>query len=164
MNLDPLAAYRFVVTLDPTDTYLSPAQALTVPLMVLAGFQEVSGLSGELEVMTHAEGGQNDFVHQLPVRHSWSRISLKRGVTFDMSLWLWYQSGLNQSLGARRDGVITLLSAAGIPAMAWMFRGGLAVKWEGPALNANQSAVAVEGLEIAHHGILQVPLVPPEIG
>ena len=161
MILDPLGAYRFMVSLAPADTHISASQAVLAPAMGLAGFSEVGGLSGELEVTTHPEGGLNDFVHQLPVRHSWSRISLKRGITYDMSLWLWYQAGLYQSLGARRDGVITLMTPDGIPAMAWLFEAGLAVKWEGPQLNSNQSSIAIEGIEIAHHGIIQIPLVPP---
>ena len=154
----PPPAYRFVVTLDLPDVYLPPQQAVLVPVMVAAGFQEASGLGAQLELTPYPEGGVNDYVHQLPVRHSWSNISLKRGITRDINLWLWYQAGLSQSLGARRDGAVTLLSPDGAPAMAWLFRGGLAVKWDGPALSASQSNVAIEGIEIAHEGIFQVPL------
>jgi phage tail-like protein len=149
---------RFIVTLDVADTHLPSAQIAAVPPMPMAGFQEVSGLSAQLEVLSHAEGGENDHVHQLPVRHSWGRISLKRGITNDIRLWLWYQAGLFQSLGARRDGAVTLLAEDGTPAMAWLFRGGLAAKWEGPVLNAGQSAISIEAMEIAHEGLFQVPL------
>ena len=107
-------------------------------------------------MLPYAEGGVNDFVHQLPVRHSWNKISLRRGLVRGIGLWSWYQSGLHQSLGARRDGAILLLMPNGDPALAWTFRAGLAVKWNGPELNATQNAVAIEGLEIAHHGIEQV--------
>jgi phage tail-like protein len=54
-----------------------------------------------------------------------------------------------------------LMTPAGDPAMAWTFRGGIAAKWIGPELNAMQNAVAIEGLEIAHHGIEQVSLSAP---
>ncbi|HJZ79626.1 MAG TPA: phage tail protein, partial [Pyrinomonadaceae bacterium] len=60
------------------------------------------------------------------------------------------------SLGARRDGSIILLTPGGKQAMAWNFHGGIAVKWTGPELSAMQNIVAIEGLEIAHHGIEQV--------
>ncbi len=126
---DPFTGYRFLVSLDVADTYIPPQQAVLVPPMIAAGFREVTGLGGQLEIMSYAEGGANDHVHQLPIRHSWGRITLKRGITSDMSIWLWYQAGQSQSLGARRDGVITMLSIDGLPAMAWMFRGGLAAKW-----------------------------------
>jgi phage tail-like protein len=158
----PLPAYRFIVTLDPADAYLPPAQAALLRLLAGGAFQEVKGLGADLEVTTYAEGGVNDFVHQLPVRHSWSKLSLRRGLVRDPGLWSWYLAGLTQSLGARRDGAILLLTPAGNPAMAWTFRGGIAAKWIGPELNAMQNAVAIEGLEIAHHGIEQVPLSPPD--
>jgi phage tail-like protein len=158
----PLAAYRFIVTLDPADAYLPPVQAVLLTLFPGGAFQEVKGLGADLEVMPYAEGGVNDFVHQLPVRHSWNRLSLRRGLVRDPGLWSWYVAGLSQSLGARRDGAILLLTPAGTPALAWIFRGGIAAKWLGPEFHAMQNAVALEGLEIAHHGIEQVPLSPPD--
>lgn len=164
MGESPLGGFRFIVTLDPTDAYLPPAQALLVPLVAAGGFQECRGLGSDLEVLTYAEGGRNDYVHQLPVRHSWGRISLRRGLVRDQALWGWYQAGLNRSLGARRDGAIIALDEGGLPAMAWTFRGGLAAKWSGPEFAALNAAVALEGLEIAHHGIEQIVLKPAPPG
>ncbi len=158
---NPLSGFRFLVSLDLADAYLPPAQAPLVPLVAAGGFSECRGLSGELEVMPYAEGGCNDYVHQLPVRHSWGRISLKRGLVRDQALWSWYQAGLRQSLGARRDGAVIALNEAGLPAMIWIFRGGLAAKWSGPEFSALSSTVAMEGLDIAHHGVEQVVLLPP---
>ncbi|MCP3143396.1 phage tail protein [Pyxidicoccus xibeiensis] len=157
----PLGGFRFIVSLDPSDAHLPPAQALLVPLVAAGGFQECRGLSADLEVLAHPEGGLNDYVHQLPVRHTWGRISLKRGLVRDQAMWGWYQAGLRRSLGARRDGAVIALNEAGLPAMAWTFRGGLAVKWSGPEFAALNAAVAVEGLEIAHQGIEQIVLLPP---
>jgi phage tail-like protein len=161
--LDPLPGYRFLVTLDPADAYLPPAQAALVALVALGQFQEVRGLGGELEVTSYAEGGVNDHVHQLPVRHTWGRVSLRRGLIAGPGLWFWYMAGLSGSLGARRDGAIILLTSAGLPAVGWVFRAGLAARWSGPELTAMDSTVAVEGLEIAHEGLTQVPpiIAPP---
>jgi len=153
---EPLAKFRFIVTLDPGDAYLPPAQALLLPLVASGAFQEVTGLGAQLEVVNYAEGGRNDSVHQLPLRHSWNRITLKRGVVRDRVLWTWYQTGLADSLGARRDGAVIVLDAAGAPAMAWAFHGGLAAKWSGPDLHGEQNAVAIESLEIAHEGLTNV--------
>ena len=126
-----------------------------IPLLASGGFQEVSGLGAELEVTAYPEGGMNDFVHQLPVRHSWGRIVLKRGLLVDTALWRWYQAGLSQSLGARRDGTVILMTPLGLPAVAWNFRSGLAAKWTGPTFDAMRDAVAIESLEIAHEGLDQ---------
>lgn len=160
---DALPGYRFIVTLDPADAYLPPLQAALVFLVAAGQFQEVKGLGASLEVLSYAEGGKNDFVHQLPVRHSWDRITLSRGMVRDPGLYFWYKAGLTQSLGARRDGCIMLLTPSGIPAIAWAFQGGIAAKWSGPELNALNNAVAVESIEIAHHGITQIPLTPPGV-
>lgn len=157
----PLLNFRFIVTLDPGDAYLPPMQAALLALFPGGAFSEVKGLGADLEVMPYPEGGNNDFVHQLPVRHSWSRISLSRGVVREPGLWYWYMAGLTQSLGARRDGAIMLLTPSGTPAMAWTFKAGIAAKWTGPELSGTGNAVAVESLEIAHHGITVVPLSPP---
>jgi phage tail-like protein len=156
MTLDPLPKFRFIVTLDPGDAYLPAAQALLLPLVASAGFQEVTGLGSQLEVTSYAEGGRNDTTHQLPVRHKWNAITLKRGLVRDPGLWSWYQAGLADSLGARRDGAVILLGPDGVPAAAWAFHGGLAAKWTGPDLHAEQNAVAVEALEIAHEGLTKV--------
>lgn len=161
---DPLPGFRFLVTLDPADAYLPPAQALLVTLVAAGQFRDVTGLGAELEVMGYAEGGRNDYIHQLPVRHAWNRIVLTRGVVRDPGLWFWYLAGLTRSLGARRDGAILLLTPSGIPAIAWTFRAGLAAKWTGPELKATDDAIAVESIEIAHHGLEQVPLSPPGVG
>jgi phage tail-like protein len=103
-------------------------------------------------------------VHQLPVRHSYPKIVLSRGMVRDPGLYFWYQAGLTQSIGARRDGAIILLTHNGIPALGWIFRGGLAAGWKGPQLKAADSAVAIESIEIAHEGLLQVPITPPRVG
>jgi len=155
---DPLPAFSFFVSLDPTDAHLPAAQSVLIPIMALGAFCEVKGLGGDLEVMPYAEGGSNDYVHQLPVRHTWGRITLRRGVIRDMALWVWYWGGLNGSLGARRDGCITVCDAAGDPAVIYVFRRALATKWLGPELNAMQSQVAIDGLEISHEGLTAYPI------
>ncbi len=158
---DPLPGFSFFVSLDPTDAHLPAAQAALIPIMAVGAFCEVKGLGGELEVMPYAEGGMNDFVHQLPVRHSWGRITLRRGVIRDMALWVWYLGGLNGSLGARRDGCITVCDEEGNPAVIYLFRRAIATKWMGPELNAMQSQAAIDGLEIAHEGLTAYPVPSP---
>jgi phage tail-like protein len=161
---DPLPAYRFLVSLDPSDAYLPFAQSALITLIAAGQFSEVTGLGADLEVLAEKEGGRNDYVHQLPVRHSYPKIVLSRGMVRDPGLFFWYQAGLTQSIGARRDGAIILLTANGVPALGWIFRGGLAAGWKGPQLKASDSAVAIESIEIAHEGLLQVPITPPRVG
>jgi phage tail-like protein len=160
----PLPAISYVVTFDPGDPYLPPAQAALLTLAAVGRFSKATGLGAELEVMGHPEGGRNDFVHQLPVRHTWERIVLETGVVRGPGLWSWYEAGLSQSLGARRDGTVILLTRSGLPAVAWAFRAGVAAKWTGPELDAQSDTVAIEKLEIAHEGLTRVLLSPPATG
>jgi phage tail-like protein len=154
-----LGNFRFLVVVDEVPSLTPAAVLLSAAGRIAgkgpqAGFQEVTGLGAEMEVLPYAEGGANTFLHQLPVRHSYPRLVLKRGVVREKSLWDWYRAGLFGTLGARRGGVIVLLDSTGEPALTWGFVGGLAVKWTGPSLNAMQNEVAVESLEIAHEGLI----------
>jgi phage tail-like protein len=162
MTDDIQPAYRFLVILDPVDAFI-PAELITAALEQAPGaFQSCSGLGAELEVTAYPEGGRNDFVHQLPVRHSHGRITLSRGIATGPVLWAWYEAGLTGSLGARRDGAIILQNPQGLPTTVWTFTGGLAAKWTGPSLDATQNALAIEQVEIAHQGVrsLPVPSIP----
>jgi phage tail-like protein len=154
----PIGNYRFFVSLDPADAYAVAGRSQLPPAVAIGGFSDVTGLSGELEVLAQPEGGQNTYVHQLGVRYNWGRLTLKHGIGVGTSLWDWFAAGLSGTAGARRDGSIILIGADGAPAVAWEFRAGLAAKWTGPELNAREGAVAIESLEIVHQGLEQVSL------
>ena len=121
-------------------------------------FMEVSGLEVEIGVESIEEGGQNGFSHKLPGRMSWPNLTLKRGITQNDSLLKW----LNKSSGdgfagagnklSRTSAAVTLISASGKRLRAWNFDGAFPVKWKGPSFAASSSEMAVEELEIAHHG------------
>jgi phage tail-like protein len=151
----PLPNYRFQVSLESTDPYRPPSVTDAPKVVLVGAFCDVTGLSGELEVLAHPEGGQNAFVHQLPVRHTWGRLTLKKGVVLDRILWDWFDKGLTGSLGARRDGSVSLLTPDGRLAITWEFRAALAAKWTGPELSARDGAIAIETLEIVHQGLRQ---------
>ena len=50
------------------------------------------------------------------------------------------------------SGVITAMDSRGDPVLSWELTGVLPVRWTGPSLNADSSKVAIETLELAHHG------------
>jgi len=139
LRLDPLPAFNFLVLLLADDG--SPRS--------LAGFSECSGLESTLEIEEYQEGGFNDRVHKFPSRFTFTNITLKRGITLDPTLRLWHLD-LLQGKTQRRDGLIILRNELRLPVMAWRFERGLPVKWTGPTLNAGQSEVSIETLEIAY--------------
>jgi len=153
----PLPNYRFEVSLESPEPYQPPSVRTSLKVVRVGAFSDVTGLSGELEILAYPEGGQNAFVHQLPVRHTWGRLTLKKGVILDRVLWDWFDAGLTGALGARRDGSVKLRDANGRLAITWEFRAALAAKWTGPDLSAGgNGAVSIESLELVHQGLRQV--------
>lgn len=147
-RIDPLPAYNFYITLIDASTQFSTVSSAAMGLL-LGGFTECSGLDASLEIEEYKEGGVNDRVHKFPSRHTYSNITLKRGVGFGEDLWLWYEEFLKGE-GKRRNGLIVLANELKLPIKIWGFQRGLPIKWAGPAFNASSSAVAIEGIEIAH--------------
>src|SRR5208337_3654151 len=136
---DPYAQFNFQVEIDG---------------IVVAGFSEVSGLTTDTNIIEYREGNENvGTVRKLPGLMKYTNIVLKRGYTVDTSLWTWRQ-GVIDGATKRCTGVITLLDESRQPALRWNFTAGWPSKWEGPALNAKTSEVAIETLEITHEGIV----------
>jgi phage tail-like protein len=149
---DPLPAYNFYVSLiDSPSTAISNAMAVMTKVLA-GGFTECSGLEGTLEIEEYSEGGQNEYVHKFPTRMTYSNIVLKRGISLSEDLWNWYYAYVIGQ-GKRRDGIIVLANELQVPIKMWKFKGGLPLKWTGPTLNASQSEVAIESIEIAHQGL-----------
>jgi phage tail-like protein len=134
---------------------------LAITGLPLVSFSECSGLGGEVGVEEYLEGGENRFAHRLPTRGSSPNLVLSRGVASSNALWLWYAEYLVSGRVVPRDGQVELLSLIDgelSPVRVWWFRRGYPVKVAGPELNASSSEVAIETLEIAHHGLGLVPL------
>lgn len=135
---DPYGKFNFLLEIDG---------------VVQAAFSEVSGLSSETEIIEYREGSDKlSSVRKLPGLTKFANIVLKRGLTTDKSLWNWRKSVVDGNV-QRANGSIVLLDAARQPVMRWNFRRGWPSKWEGPALNAKSSEVAIETIEIAHEGL-----------
>lgn len=147
----PVGAFNFTIRLIET---AKPATALVGAFVppIAGGFSECSGVEASMAVDEWREGGRNDAVLRFPGRITHPNLRLRRGVALSDELWKWHEQFL-LGRGRRRDGVIELLNDAGEAVNTWRFRRGLPVRWAGPTLNANTSAVAVEELEIAHEGL-----------
>ncbi|MCP4304296.1 MAG: phage tail protein [bacterium] len=156
---DPLLGYNFQISL--LDSSSSLAKAVTTIALSsvidrpVGGFSECTGLEMSLEVEDYMEGGNNGTVLKFPGRVKWANITLKKGLTNNTVLWDWFYDFV-EGRGKRKDGVITLQNEKHEPHTAWGFRHGLPLKYAGPQLNAGQSNVAVESIEIAHEGLYQL--------
>jgi phage tail-like protein len=156
-RVDPVGAYNFLVTFLDSSSSLGTALS-GLDQLAVGGFSEVGGLEGTLELEEYKEGGRNDTVRKFPTRMGWSNLRLKRGVAAGNDLWDWHRSFV-VGLGKRRDGLVVLRNDLHEAVRVWVWRRGLPMKWMGPQLEATQSRLAVEELEIAHEG-LEVPTIP----
>lgn len=166
LRIDPIPAFNFLVGL-----YQSPPKknrgkqlsqtnrssrlnqgrmSASAAINVVAGFSECSGLESTLEIAEYQEGGANDRVHKFPSRFTFTNITLKQGITLNPPILRLWHLDLLQGKTQRRDGVIILQNEQRLPVLAWKFERGLPVKWTGPTLNANQSEVSIETLEISY--------------
>jgi phage tail-like protein len=109
-------------------------------------------LTAEREVYTHQEGGANDYEHKLPGRVKYTNVTLKRGIADD-SLWKWFTTGLYDAKVKRRDISIILYNADRTKAKRWNLIEAFPTKWSGPDFNTDGAQVAVETLELTHHGM-----------
>jgi phage tail-like protein len=133
----PFLAFQFEVELDNFS---------------VSSFSECSGLQLETEVMDYPEGGLNTYVRKFAGRTKQTNLQLKRGIT-DRKVWDWYYDVTQGKLVYRNGSVRVFDATGGKAVMEWHFREAFPCKWIGPSLNATQSAIAVEMLEICHQGL-----------
>ncbi len=133
-----LATYVFVVKIPDIDT--------------IGFFSHCSGLELACDVYEYQEGGNNDFVHQLPGRLRYPNLVLSRGLTEEDALLRWFAA--TQTQAQRKEMTLTLVRDS--VQRTWTFADAFPVKWTGPQLDSNDAGVATETLEIAHSG-LKVP-------
>jgi phage tail-like protein len=135
---DPYGQFNFLIEVDG---------------VVQGGFSEASGLTTDTNIIEYREGAeQHGTTRKLPGLMKYNNIVLKRGWTSGKELWEWRKKVIDGKT-QRTSGSIVLLDEARNEALRWNFREGWPSKWEGPALNAKTSEVAVETLEIAHEGL-----------
>lgn len=134
---DPYLAYNFVVEIDG---------------VIVAGFNDVSGLSIETQVERKNFGGENHKEHTFFVQTKYSDITLKHGITGDSYMWDWYEKVINGRI-QRRSGSIYLLNDFGEPKVWWDFLDACPIKWEGPVFSATNNAVAIESIVLTHNGL-----------
>ena len=118
------------------------------------GFEEVSGLNIEYQVIEYREGNSPEYsAIKMPGIPKYSNITLKRGIVAgDNEFFDWIKTiRLNQV--ERRDLVISLLNESHEPAMVWKAKNAFPVRIEGPVLKATGNEVAIETLEVAHEGL-----------
>ncbi len=114
-------------------------------------FQSVSGLNIELETEEIAEGGENRFKHKLPVRTKFPNLVLKRGILVNSDLIKWCREAVEDFNITPTDLTISLLNDEHKPLMTWNVVHAWPVKWAVGDLNAEESKIAIETIELVYN-------------
>ena len=119
-------------------------------------FQEVTGLSFEIETEELREGGENRFSYKLPKRARYPNLVLKRGMLTGTALLKWFKSAMSTYFTVvvydfkPADMLVTLLDEAGQPVAIWNVVQAYPVKWSTSDFRASENAVVVETIELAY--------------
>jgi phage tail-like protein len=137
-DLDEAVAVCFIVKIDDEN---------------LGSFNSCEGLGCEFVVEQREEGGNNGWVWQLPTRIKYSNVKLSRPVTRDSAkIARWFSS--MASGVTRKTATIEARTLQGTVVASWSLMDVVPVRWSGPQLNPDTAKVAVETIELAHHGFL----------
>jgi phage tail-like protein len=117
-------------------------------------FAEVSGMKSEIETEEFREGGQNLYVHKLPVANKKPNLVLKRGIApITSPLVIWCKSVMEGYFILpiiAQPIIVQLLDENGAPLRAWSFMNAWPVKWEVQEFGAQKNEVAIEMIELSY--------------
>lgn len=143
---DPLVSFNFALEVDG-------------PVNVTGYFTEVSGIGSENEVVEHKvvnDHGQ-EIVQKLPGRLKFGDVTLKRGLTNNMSFWDWRQKVEEGQMDeARANCSIIMFDRNYEPVARWDLENAWPVKVSGPSLSASSNDFGVEELVLTHEGMKRV--------
>lgn len=111
-------------------------------------FQEVSGLTATMEMEPFKEGGENRFVHQLPVRSSYSELVLKRGKFMGSGILHWCKNAIENFEFKPTNIMISLLNDDHLPLYNWYVINAIPKKLEVSGFNAERSEVVIETMAL----------------
>jgi phage tail-like protein len=136
-----------------------PANALRFDFKIdgveVATFTSVDGLTAEYVVKTYEEGGENDYVHQLPGRVKYNNLKLTRPVDKgSKALAAWFSSLAKQQTLTRRTATVIAYNDNKEKVAEWSLRDVYPVRYTGPSFSAENGKVLTETLELAHNGFL----------
>jgi len=114
-------------------------------------FQGVQGLTVDVETEEFKEGGENRFVHKLPVRTKYSEITLKRGLFIGSGIILWCRNAIENFDFQPTNLTITLLNEEHVPVAGWYIVNAYPISWSVSDFNAEQSSVVIESIKLNYN-------------
>ena len=118
------------------------------------GFTEASGLDIETEVIEYRDGASPEYHKiKMPGMRKFSNITLKRGYfQSDNEFYIWFNTTRMNQI-ERRDLTLSLLNEEHEPVVVWKVKNAWPTKVTSTDLKADDNAVAIESVELAHEGL-----------
>jgi phage tail-like protein len=113
---------------------------------------EVSGLNSEMSTEELIEGGENRFVHKLPVRAKYPNLVLKRGYfsSLPSPLMKWANDAIINFDIKPCQVQVMLLNELHMPAQIWSFTNAYPVKISMADFKSTDNSFLVESLELTY--------------
>lgn len=115
-----------------------------------AFFQEVTGLSRELESESIKSGGENRFTFKLPTRAQYPNLVLKRGLFVGSGITGWVNDAILHLDIKPVTVLVTLLNEKHEPLQSYKCVNAWPQKWSVADLNAQESRIVVETMELVY--------------
>jgi phage tail-like protein len=133
-NTDPLAGYRFTVTIKSVEM----------------GFKSVSGIARKVDVFAYQEGGVNDYVHAF-AKPSASEgvLTLEKGVYAGM-----YHPFYAVGESLKFPLILTVKDQAGNPAKTYTFMGCMVKSWSVSEIDALRNEALIDKFEVTYGNFL----------
>lgn len=138
---NPYIAFNFLVDLGTGDAE-----------SVQAGFQEVSGLSIDVNIADYRTGNEKtNHVRKVIGMHTFSDVTLKRGLIGSIDLWEWIAQARDGDQAAARSVTIQMMNESRSDVvMTWRLSNARPMRYAAPTLNAQSgSEVAIEELVLS---------------
>lgn len=126
--------------------------ALSGDVTIDMSFSEVSGIESSLQTEEVAEGGNNTFKYKLPKPASHKNLVLKRALSTAPSLLVkWATEGIQNFNFSPCVVVVSLLDESHMPIKVWSFHNAYPIKLDVSGINAKNSELVIETLELAYN-------------
>lgn len=133
-EIDPYRSYNFKLIIEGTTE---------------GHFMECSGLSAKIEQIKYREAGNNQITRKLPGQVEYGDITLKYGLTDSVSIWKWFQAGVQGNV-ERKNITIQLLNNAGTEVVIqWNLINAWISEWKGTTFNAMKNEIAIETISLS---------------
>ena len=103
-----------------------------------------------METTEVREGGENLFSIRLPTRMTYGNLVLKRGMVIGSPLNIEFNVAMSSLSFIPGSVIVILLSAQDLPVASWVFQDSYPLKWSVSDLDATQSAVVIDTMELAY--------------